>query len=98
VSRRRFDFLVTELSVAVGRVVPRYALWMLLHEQGWDPVQLGRDQLLCFHDGHLPGFLADQGLALSEREGRRLRRRLVRFDPRHPTPEETMARLFSQPG
>jgi hypothetical protein len=94
VKQRRFEHLVVELSVSVGRIIPRYALWLLLQEQGWDPVVLGREDIKRFCDDHLPIFLADHGLTLGERRARALRKRLLRFDPRHPTPEETMERIF----
>lgn len=81
--------------MALGRVVPRYPLWLRLQELGWDPVALSSQELMSFHDQHLSHFLADHGLTLRERDARRLRKRLSRFDPRHPTPEETMARLLS---
>lgn len=95
--RKRFDHLVVELSVAVGRVVPRYALWLLLQELGHDPVTLSHDAVLAFHDDQLEAFLAEHGLQLEPREARRLRRSLDRYDPAYPTPYETMERLFAPP-
>lgn len=93
VRRRRFDRLVIELSVELGEAVPRFPLWIFVHEQGLDPERLGRDELLGLCDGPLQRFLADRGRALPPRAERRLARRLARFDPRHPAPEEIFARL-----
>jgi len=98
VLRKRFDHLVVELSVSVGRVVPRYALWLLLQELGHDPDTLSREAVLAFHDEQLEAFLAEHGLGLAGREGRRLRRSFERYDPAYPTPYETMERLFAPPG
>ena len=91
--RRRFDHLAIELSLAVDRAVPRFALWTALHEGGADPEQLSRDAALAFCDAPLDRFLAGLGLALPAPARRRLRRRVARFDPRHPAPEEIFARL-----
>ena len=96
--RRRFEHLHIELSVAVGRLVPRYALWLCLKELGWQPDRLTRGQAIAFCDEHLESFLACRGWALSGLRLRRLQRRLRRFDPRHPTPYETMARLGGAEG
>jgi hypothetical protein len=93
VRRRRFDHLAAELSVALDRLVPRFALWHALRDAGCDPEQLGRDEALAFCDAALPRFLAGLGLALDPRAARRLRRRVERFDPRYPAPEEVFARL-----
>jgi len=93
--RRAFNFLFAELSVAVGELIPRYALWLRMQELGADPSFLARQDLLAFHDHHLEAFLASCGLLIRERSARRLRRVLDRFDPRRPTPEEVMERIFS---
>jgi hypothetical protein len=87
-SRRRFEHLLAELSVAVGARVPRYALWLQIHEQGMDPEALSRSAALAFCRGPLPDFLAERGYALAERERRRLLRSVARFDAERPTPEE----------
>ena len=91
--RRRFDHLVTELSVAVGRALPRYDLWLALRGCGHDPEALTRHAVLAFCDGPLRSFLRSHGLALEPRNARRLRKRLAGFDPRHAAPEEIFARL-----
>lgn len=91
--RRRFDHLIVELSVAAGRRLPRYALWLALHEAGWNPERLSRDGALAFCDGPLEPFLARRGLRLTRRAARRLRRAVARFDPRVLRPEERFAAL-----
>jgi hypothetical protein len=91
--RRRFDHLFTEASVAAGRRLPRFALWMACHEAGLDPEALSRDGALRFCRAELPAFLAASGLALAPREARRLLREVARFDPTRPTPYERFAAL-----
>ena len=91
--RRRFEHLHSELSVAAGRLIPRYALWLHLHGLGRDPENLSREGVLSFARGPMEGFLADHGIHLSPRVERRLMRSLERFDPRHDTPSEVMERL-----
>ena len=91
--RRRFDHLAVELSVEVGAAIPRWALWTALRELGHDPEQLSAEAALAFCDGPLQRFLHVQGLRLPPRGARRLRRRVTRYDPRHPTPEEIFARF-----
>jgi hypothetical protein len=91
--RRVFDHLHAELSVGVGVVVPRYALWLRLREAGADPERLTREQALGFCRRQLPAFLAEQGLALEPRPARRLEREIGRFDPARPTPYERAARV-----
>jgi hypothetical protein len=93
VSRRRFDHLAIELSVAAGVRVPRYALWLAFHEASLDPERLGREDVLAFCDGPMAPFLRSQGLRLAPHRARSLRRALARFDPRFPTPYERLAAL-----
>jgi hypothetical protein len=93
VQRRRFDHLFIELSVEVGRALPRYDLWLALRGCGHDPEALTRHAVLAFYDGPLQSFLRTNGLALAPRNARRLRKRLAGFDPRHAAPEEIFARL-----
>jgi len=95
VGRRRFEHLVVELSVAVGQVIPRYALWLKLGELGWDPEELSRRAVMSFYDGHLQQFVKDCGASLPARKARRLRRTLERFDPAQLTPYEHMQRFGS---
>lgn len=91
--RRRFDHLVIELSVAIGVRVPRYPLWLRMHEQGFNPDDLSREDVVSFCGTSLSGFLASRGLHIGERARRRLQRQMERFDPAVPTPYERMARL-----
>jgi hypothetical protein len=88
VRRRCFDPLYEELSVQLGRLAPRYALWLRLREGGLDPESLTQAEALDFSRQELPGFLAEHGLALTPRASRRLVRAVARHDPRHPTPAE----------
>jgi hypothetical protein len=91
--RRRFEHLVVELSLELDALVPRYRLWLALHEQGLDPDALTREDLLAFCAGPIDGFLRAHGLRLRDRARRRLLATLARFDPRHPTPYERVARI-----
>jgi hypothetical protein len=93
VGRRRFDHLVLELSLILGRALPRYPLWLRLHEAGFDPEDLSRDELLAFCGPPLEHFLAERGLALRLHQRRRLARAIGRFDPSLPAPEEHLERL-----
>ncbi len=92
-SRRRFDHFYIELCCALDRRVPRYSLWLELHERGLDPEQLSRTALLTFFDGHLDAFVACQGKAFEARSRRGLRNCLASYDPRVATPCEIMERL-----
>lgn len=91
--RRRFDHLYEELSVRLGRLAPRYALWLHLRERGADPESLSRADALRFSRDELPDFLAEHGLALAPPEIRSLVRSVARHDPRVPTPAEWAARI-----
>jgi hypothetical protein len=91
VSRRRFDHLVLEISLAAGVRIPRYDLWLRLHELGVDPESLKAEQSLAFCSGPLAEFLAEFGLYLGPRSRRRLCRSIERFDPDVPTPDERLA-------
>jgi hypothetical protein len=90
--RRVFDHLHAELSVGVGRVVPRYPLWLRMREVGLDPERLTPAQALAFCDRELGELLAELGLMLPRRPARRLAREIGRFDPSRPTPYERVAR------
>jgi len=91
--RRRFDHLVVELSVAVGSMLPRYALWLRMRECGLDPEDLSREEVLAFCATSMTEFLAERGYALSPAARRRLHRAVERFDPAVKTPEERFARI-----
>ncbi len=95
--RRCFDHLHAELSVEIGRLVPRYALWISLQEAGYDPDALAAHQLRRYLDERLGAFLLSEDLELTPKRLERLRRRLRRFDPNVPTPYETMQRIFAPP-
>ena len=94
--RRRFQHLFVELSVALGELAPRYALWLRIGELGWEPETLGRDAVVAFCREDLEPFLREHDLALSRWKFRRLVRAVSRFDPRYPTPEERMNALFDR--
>lgn len=91
-SRRRFEHLLTEISVTVGAPVSRYGLWLHLHEHAMDPEALTRSAALHYCRGPLRDFLAAQGHLLRERPLRRLVRSVERFDADHLTPEERLTR------
>ena len=92
-ARRRFDHLVLEISVAVGTRIPRYPLWLRLHEFGLNPERLSCQAIITFCGAPLTRFLADHGLALPRRARRRLERNLRRYDPALSTPYERMAQI-----
>jgi hypothetical protein len=90
-TRRRFDHLVQEISLALDRHIPRYPLWLTLKDLGMEPDRLSRDAAVAFCNEHLQSFLALLGYELSAREIRRLARTLSHFDPARPTPDELLA-------
>lgn len=91
--RRYFEHVYTEICVAVGRRISRYDLWLAIWDAGGDPDDLTREHARSFAELGLGPLLREEGLALEPRARRRLQRRIVRFDPDHPTPEEWLARL-----
>jgi hypothetical protein len=91
--RRCFDHLHAELSVRLGRVAPRYALWLHLRAMGADPEHLSRADALRFLREDLRAFLAEHDLVLAVHELRSLERSIARLDPRIPTPAEWAARV-----
>lgn len=91
--RRRFDHLVTELSVAVGCRLPRYALWLRMHESGLNPEALSKNEALAFCGAPVAAFLGERGLCLPLRAQRRLQRAIERFDPAVLSPDERFARI-----
>ena len=92
--RRRFDHLATELAVAVRSPVPRYALWLQLHDQGLDPESLTRAQAIGFCKASLRRFTSEQGLRLGFRAHRRLVREISDFDPERDTPADRFGEDF----
>lgn len=93
VSRKLFNHLFIELSVSIGKRVPRYALWLELHDLGWNPESLQVPEALAFCDGPMEAFLANRGMRISRRAHKRLRRDLANFDPSRPLPQEIFERL-----
>jgi hypothetical protein len=91
--RRGFDHLFAEISVGLGRLAPRYALWLRLREIGIDPESLTREQSIAFCRAHLGAFLREHGLALGPRSARRVERAVARHDPSVRSPAEWAARL-----
>jgi hypothetical protein len=91
--RRRFDNLHAELSVALGVGVPRFNLWMELHEWNIDPERLTREQVMAFCGGPLECYLRKCGLSLRPRTLRRLCRKVGKYDPSLTTPYERFAAL-----
>jgi hypothetical protein len=89
--RRRFDHLFEELSIRIGRLAPRYALWLHLRERGLDPDDLTCEQVLAFCRDDLDAFLKDHELAMRPRERKRLTRSVARHDPSRPSPIEWMS-------
>ena len=93
VSRKLFNHLFVELSVSIGKRVPRYALWLELHDLGWDPESLCVPEAIAFCDGPMEAFLNDRGMKISRRAHKRLRKDLASFDPSRPLPQEIFERL-----
>ena len=93
VSRRLFDHLHAEISVHVGTRIPRYALWLRLHDLGHDPEALKPPEATAFCREDLGAFLAQRGLDLDGRVLHHLHRTVSRFDPEQLTPYEHMLRL-----
>ena len=85
--RRRFDHLVRELSHELDEAVPRFALWLRIHEQGFDPENLTRDEAVSLCGDFLKRFLREHGCRLGILARRRLRRSVARFEPPVATPE-----------
>lgn len=91
--RRRFEHLFVELSIACGRLVPRFRLWLRLREDGADPEALCQRDALAFCDQGIVPFLAAEKLSISRWQRRRLRRAVAAFDPKLTTPAEILARV-----
>jgi hypothetical protein len=90
--RKRFEYLFVELCMSVERLLPRYGLWLHVHEADLDPEALSRDDALAFCGEPLTRFLAECGAELPARDRQRLVRLVARYDPAVPTPYEQMAR------
>jgi hypothetical protein len=89
--RRRFDHLFEEISVRLGRLAPRYALWLRLRELGMDADRLSRDDVVAFCREHLDRFLGEHDLVLARRQAQALLRSVARHDPTLRTPAEWLA-------
>jgi hypothetical protein len=89
--RRRFEHLFEEISVRIGRLAPRYALWLRLRELDMDADGLSRDDVVAFCRDHLDDFLREHELALAPRQARELLRSVARHDPALRTPAEWLA-------
>lgn len=89
--RRRFNHLFEEISVSIGRLAPRYALWLRLRELGMDADALTHDDVVRFCHEHLMDFLGEHELALAPRAARDLLRSVARHDPSQRTPAEWLA-------
>ena len=94
--RRRFEHLFVELSVALGELAPRYALWLRIAESRGDPEELSSDSVSAFCREDLSAFLTEHGLALAPRKLRRLIATVSKFDASQRTPEEQLTALFER--
>lgn len=90
--RSRFDHLFVELSVRLGRLAPRYPLWLRFHEIGLDPGGVSREQMVAFCRDELADFLRENGLSLPQRAARGLERAVARHNPLVPSPEDWVTR------
>lgn len=94
--RSRFEHLFVELSVACGQRVPRYRLWLALREFGGNPEALRRQHALTFCDMGLANYLSENGLTLSQRKHRQVRRAVLFFDPGTTSAGELLERLYRE--
>ena len=79
--------------MALRVAVPRYQLWLELHQWNIDPEYLTREQAMAFCDGPLASYLHRYGLSLRHRALRRLCRRVAKYDPTVATPDERFAAI-----
>ena len=91
--RRYFEHIYAEICVAMNRRISRYDLWLRLGDSG-DADDLTSHDARYFVENHLCAVLAEAGGSLGDRARRRLEKRILRFDPHHPTPEEWLTRVF----
>ena len=75
----------------IGRLAPRYALWLRLRELGMDADLLSQSDVVSFCRDHLDAFLREHELALAPRQARDLLRSVARHDPALRTPAEWLA-------
>ena len=90
---RYFNHLYSEICVTLGRRIARYGLWLLIGEEAGDPSQLSPAEARHFVETQLDSLLRHEGVSLPHRAQRQLERRILEFDPSHPTPEEWMTTL-----
>jgi hypothetical protein len=78
-SRRVFNKLHEELSLARNKLYPRYELWQSVGEYGYDADNLQPEEAAnwCRDNGHLS-----------------LAGKMRKYDPNLQTPEEIMTRIF----
>ncbi|MBW2500243.1 MAG: hypothetical protein JRF61_23410 [Deltaproteobacteria bacterium] len=86
--RRYFEHLYNEICLALERRISRYELWLRIWESGGDPDDLNPRQAHRFVETGLGRLLREEGARLPRRDRARLASRILRFDPRFPTPEE----------
>jgi hypothetical protein len=91
--RRRFDRLVLELTLALDRPLPRFALWQAVHDAGLDPERWSGAEAERFCRLELPRWLRHRGYGLSDARVAKIARTLARFDPTQLCAEDHFARL-----
>jgi hypothetical protein len=96
--RRVFNRIVIEISLSVGYLVSRYALWVYLHELEIDPEQMTVEDAARFCGVPLERFLAAQGIRLEPGEERRLEKRIRRINPYRPDPYDRLEGSAREPG
>jgi hypothetical protein len=79
-SRRVFNKLHEELSLAAGSLVPRWPLYQEIQSSGFDPEDMSPEEasVWCGDNGHS-----------------KVARKMRRYNPDLETPEEVMERLTS---
>jgi hypothetical protein len=63
-----------------------------MHESGFNPEALSKEQALAFCEAPVTAFLGEHGLSLGLRARRRLLREIQRYDPSVLSPFERFAR------
>jgi len=93
-NRRRFDHFHAEFSVRSGKLLPRYPLWLSIHELGLDPDTASAGDLVDFLDFSAASFLWEHlGIRLNQWQWRRIRRAIERFDPERRQPDEVLGAI-----
>jgi hypothetical protein len=65
-------------------------------EGGGDRDELTREQVAYFIENNLSALLAKESCRLLPRARKRLEKRILHFDSRHPTPEEWLGSIFER--